>query len=213
MHTATTSLPEVQLQLAYAQTVAQPVEFGRRFGALALDWVILFFLVPGTAVIVGLTTDIIGLSNTASNLIFPATVVTVVVGGFTICYRLGATPGMLATSSRVVTQAHADHLGWGRALLRALTAFLLVASWFWVFNVFFFSDVRLDGRSTVEAMSDYGALGLFLTGILGRLWILVDQHDQTLFDRILRIQVIRKPTRPDVPRKSSWQARTERNLQ
>ena len=70
---------------------------------------------------------------------------------------------------------------------------MLVASWFWVVNVFFFSDVRLDGRTTAEMLIDYGVLVIFLTSIAGRLWMLVDRNDRTLFDRILHVKVIRKP--------------------
>jgi hypothetical protein len=193
MQTSSTNLTDAQFQPAQATVMAQPVGFGRRFGALALDWVILFFMLPLIAMIVGLTTDIIGLSNSVSNFTFLAAVIAAGVGGFTICYRLGATPGMLAASSRVMQEAQDSRLGRKRALLKGLTTFMLVASWFWVFNVFFFSDVRLDGRTTSEMLIDYGALVIFLTSIAGRLWMLVDRNERTLFDRILHVKVIRKP--------------------
>ena len=105
MQTSSTNLTGAQFQPVEATELVQPVGFGRRFGALALDWIILFFMLPLIAVTVGLTTDIIGSSNSVSNFIFLAAVIAVVVGGFTICYRLGATPGMLAASSRVMQEA------------------------------------------------------------------------------------------------------------
>jgi uncharacterized RDD family membrane protein YckC len=189
------SSPSAIPQPAQALTFSPPASFGRRFGALVLDWILLFFLVPGTAMLVAIADEALSFSNTISNTIFLSLTVALVVGGFTISYRLGATPGMLALSTRIVDAATSKHIGWIRAFIRAIAASLLVASWFWVFNVFIFSDARVEGSTTVDVVLDYGALAVLLTSIFGRLWILVDQHDQTLFDHVLRVQAIRKPAR------------------
>jgi uncharacterized RDD family membrane protein YckC len=191
------TLPSVPAQPIPALTLAPPAGFGRRVGALVLDWLLLFFLVPGIAMLVVIVDEVMAFSTNISDAIFLTVTIAFVVGAFTVSYLLGATPGMLAVSIRVVDAANGKHIGLIRAFVRAGLAFLLVASWFWVFNVFIFSDARVDGRSSLESVLDVGALGFFLAGILGRLWILVDQHDQTLFDRILRIQVIGKPARPE----------------
>lgn len=187
--------PSIMPQSAPALTFSPPASFGRRFGALVLDWILLFFLVPGLAILVATVDNVMEFSTGTSNLVFLSLAIVFVIGAFTVSYLLGATPGMLAVSTRVVDAATGKHIGLMRAFIRAVLAFLVVASWFWVFNVFIFSDARIDGRTSIEAMLDFGALGFFLAGILGRLWILVDQHDQTLFDRILRVQVIGKPAR------------------
>jgi hypothetical protein len=191
------TFPLAAEQSITALTLAPPASFGRRTGALVLDWILLFFLVPGVAMLVVVADEVLALSNNLSNAIFLALALALVIGGFTASYLLGATLGMLALSTRVVDAATGSGIGLTRTFIRAVIAFLLVATWFWTFNVFIFSDARVDGRTSIGAVLDFGALGLFCAGILGRLWILVDQHDQTLFDRILRLQVIGKPARPE----------------
>ena len=182
------------LQPAYTdplQYVAMPgVRFGRRAAALILDWLILFFLVPGIAMLAVAVNSALPLPARLENIGFAVAASVLVIAAYTLCYGLGATPGMLAAQSRVIHTKDGGHIGWTLALLRALSSFAFIAAWFWVFNVFIFSDARVEGSSTIETAIDYTGLGVFAVSLMGRLWMIADRHRQTLFDQLLGVKVI-----------------------
>ena len=171
--------------------VAMPgVRFGRRAAALILDWLILFFVVPGIAILAVAVNRVLPLPARWENIGFAVVASVLVIAAYTLCYGLGATPGMLVAQSRVIHTKDGEHIGWGRAFLRGLSSFVFIAAWFWVFSVFIFSDARVEGSSTMETVIDYTGLGVFAVSLAGRLWMLGERHRQTLFDQLLSVKVI-----------------------
>lgn len=158
------------LQPAYTDPlhyVAMPgAGFGKRAAALLLDWLILLFLVPGMAMISVAVDSVLPLPRAWGTIGFATSVSVLLIAVYTVCYRLGATPGMLAANSRLIRTRDGGRVRWMRSLLRAVSSWAFVASWFWVFNVFIFSDARVNGSSTTDAVVDYTMLAVFAISLV-----------------------------------------------
>ena len=90
---------------------AQPAPFGRRFGALLIDW--------------GLCLAVSTLYADPRQVAWPPVLVLIVLN--TICIGLvGQTPGMAVTRLRCVSMADGGAIGLARALLRAVLLALLL---------------------------------------------------------------------------------------
>lgn len=159
--------------------------FARRLGALIIDWFILFLLLMPTAMVAGAVDSATSIPTRWIDVGYFSAFAFLVLAYFATGYRLGATLGMAMTSIRLRDVVTGNAPKWPRAIIRGGLAFVFVASWFVVFNVFIFSDVRLDGRSTVDWVVDYGALTLFFLSVLARLWLTLDTRHQTLIDHLL----------------------------
>ena len=90
---------------------AQPAPFGRRFGALLIDWVLCLAMSTGFA--------------DPRQVAWPPVLVLIALN--TICIGLfGQTPGMAVTRLRCVSMADGGAIGLARGLLRAVLLALLI---------------------------------------------------------------------------------------
>lgn len=102
---------DASTQGAFDLARAQPAPFGRRFGALLIDW--LLCLAVST------------LYADPRQVAWPPVLVLIVLN--TICIGLfGQTPGMAVTRLRCVSMADGGAIGLARALLRAVLLALLL---------------------------------------------------------------------------------------
>jgi uncharacterized RDD family membrane protein YckC len=96
---------------AFDLTEVQPAPFGRRFGALLIDWVFCLLVAAFYA--------------NPAKVGWPAVLVLVVLN--TVCIGLfGRTPGMALTGVRCISYADGGAIGLVRALLRAILLALLI---------------------------------------------------------------------------------------
>jgi uncharacterized RDD family membrane protein YckC len=96
---------------AFDLTEVQPAPFGRRFGALVIDW--------------GVCLLVAAFYANPMNVGWPAVLVLIVLN--TVCIGLfGRTPGMALTGVRCISYTDGGAIGLARALLRAILLALLV---------------------------------------------------------------------------------------
>ena len=96
---------------AFDLTEVQPAPFGRRFGALLIDWAFCLLVAAVYA--------------NPTKVGWPAVLVLVVLD--TVCIGLfGRTPGMALTGVRCISFADGGAVGLARALLRAILLALLI---------------------------------------------------------------------------------------
>ena len=96
---------------AFDLTEVQPAPFGRRFGALVIDWAVCLLVAAFYA--------------NPTKVAWPAVVVLIVLN--TVCIGLfGRTPGMALTGVRCISFADGGAIGLARAFLRAILLALLV---------------------------------------------------------------------------------------
>jgi uncharacterized RDD family membrane protein YckC len=89
----------------------QPAPFGRRFGALLIDWALCLLVAAFYA--------------NPTKVGWPAVLVLIVLD--TVCIGLfGQTPGMALTGVRCISNADGGAIGLARALLRAILLALLI---------------------------------------------------------------------------------------
>jgi uncharacterized RDD family membrane protein YckC len=92
-------------------TEVEPAPFGRRFGALLIDWALCLLVAAFYA--------------NPTRVAWPAVLVLVVLD--TVCIGLfGRTPGMAVTGVRCISFADGGAIGLARALLRAILLALLI---------------------------------------------------------------------------------------
>jgi uncharacterized RDD family membrane protein YckC len=96
---------------AFDLTEVQPAPFGRRFGALLIDWALCLLVAAFYA--------------NPTKVGWPAVLVLVVLD--TVCIGLfGRTPGMALTGVRCISYADGGAIGLARGLLRAILLALLI---------------------------------------------------------------------------------------
>ena len=96
---------------AFDLTEVQPAPFGRRFGALLIDWVLCLLVAAFYA--------------NPTKVGWPAVLVLIVLD--TVCIGLfGRTPGMALTGVRCISYTDGGAIGLARALLRAILLALLI---------------------------------------------------------------------------------------
>lgn len=94
--------------------------FGRRMGALLIDWLIGY----------GLAGLAIALGWVSSGALSTAVLVIWLVLGVVAVRLFGFTPGQYALGLMVATADGRDHVGWGRALLRGVLIVLVIPALF-----------------------------------------------------------------------------------
>jgi hypothetical protein len=104
----------------------------------------------------------------------------------------GATLGMFVTQLRLERAGSQGRPGILRGLLRGVIVLLGAASAIMLL-MFGFSDPPPGGYDAASLIVLALALAVFVTSILGRLWMLVDRQQRTLFDRMLGLAVVFDP--------------------
>lgn len=173
--------------------------FMQRALALLLDMGICFLIVWGSAFITGAVTS--GGDSRIASVVNRYWLVLPAAGSliyFTLLYHRGATLGMRVAGVRLVEATTGGQPGILRSLARAGFALAAAVSLIGAVN-YGFSDAPARGYSAAEQMVLDLLLVVLAISVLGRLWMLVDRHGRTLFDRLLGIAVLRNIPAPMGP--------------
>ena len=176
--------------------------FWPRFAGSFIDWLICFFapvLISSLPLAIGAGggSDGPGGGRDADGVlaILVATFVIIfwiscVVGYFTYFWARGQSLGMKALRLQIVNEKTGGPPGVARALARTGLALLFAASAF-LLAVLLFSDQPAGGYSSAELGGIIAAAFIFMAGVLGRLWMVLNRKSQTLQDKLSGVVVVR----------------------